>query len=150
MLFRSDVATSLGVSAGLILVLWFPSAAILDPLIALGVAGHIALTGWELVRRSIDGLMDRALPREEMDAVRAILADNLKSGHEVSDLKSRRAGSRRFVEFSLRVPAALTVQEAHRDCDLHEEALQAAFSGMVVMIHVEPKESRVEAVNPSG
>ena len=86
----------------------------------------------------------RALPRDEMDVVRGILATHLRPGHEVRDLKSRRAGSRRFVEFSLRVPPVLTVHEAHLDCDALEEALKLAFAGMVVMIHVEPNEAPVE------
>jgi cation diffusion facilitator family transporter len=140
----ADVATSLGVSAGLILVLWFPAASILDPLIALGVAGHIAMTGWDLVRRSIDGLMDRALPHDEIHTIRTVLAEHLHNGHRVFDLKSRRAGSRRFLEFNLRVPAGLTVREAHDACDLLEEALKKPFSGMTVMIHIEPHDVAAE------
>jgi cation diffusion facilitator family transporter len=134
----ADVVTSLGVCAGLIVVIVFPRAGMVDPLIALVVAGHIALTGWELVCRSIDGLMDRALPADELATVRACIAATLVDGHSVADLKTRRAGSRRFVEFKLRVPPALSVYDAHQECDRLEGALAKRYRGIDVMIHVEP------------
>ncbi len=136
----ADVVTSLGVCTGLVLVMVFPRAAMLDPLIALLVAGHIALTGWELVGRSIDGLMDRALPTDELNTVRSVIAGTLLAGHTVADLKTRRAGPRRFAEFKLRVPSGLTVRDAHGECDRLEEALSRAFRGINVMIHVEPQD----------
>lgn len=136
----ADVVTSLGVCAGLVIVMVFPRAAMLDPLIALLVAGHIALTGWELVGRSIDGLMDRALPADELEKVRSVIAATLLEGHTIAELKTRRAGPRRFAEFKLRVPSALSVRDAHRECDRLEDALGALYRGIAVMIHVEPQD----------
>jgi cation diffusion facilitator family transporter len=137
----ADVVTSLGVSAGLLVVMVFPKAAIVDPIIAVGVAGHIGMTGWELIRRSIDGLMDRALPIEELNIVRGVIGGTLMSGHSIADFKSRRAGARRFVEFKLRVPPLLSVRDAHAECDRLEEALAKQYRGIVVMIHVEPDDA---------
>ena len=141
----ADVVTSLGVSAGLLIVIFLPQAAILDPLIALAVAAHIAMTGWGLIRRSVDGLMDHALPMEELKTVHRIIGDVLTTEHTIAEFKSRRAGPRRFVEFKLRLPPTMTVRDAHRECDRLEEALGAQFRGMVVMIHVEPAESSRDA-----
>ncbi len=137
----ADVVTSLGVSAGLLVVMVLPKAAIVDPIIAVVVAGHIGMTGWELIRRSIDGLMDRALPIEELNIVRGVIGGTLMSGHSISDFKSRRAGARRFVEFKLRVPPLLSVRDAHAECDRLEEALAKQYRGIVVMIHVEPDDA---------
>jgi cation diffusion facilitator family transporter len=58
----TDVVTSVGVIAGLLVVMVAPTAKILDPLIAIGVAVHIAWVGVSLLRRSVDGLMDKSLP----------------------------------------------------------------------------------------
>lgn len=135
---QADVVTTLGVCVGLGLVMLFPRAALLDPLIALVVAGHIALTGWELIARSVDGLMDRALDPDELAQVRAVVAAHLTAGHAMADLRTRRAGPRRFVEFKLRVPPALSVQDAHAECDRLEAALADLYRGVEVMIHVEP------------
>ncbi len=137
----ADVVTSLGVSAGLLVVMVLPKAAIVDPIIAVVVAGHIGMTGWELIRRSIDGLMDRALPIEELNIVRGVIGGTLMNGHSISDFKSRRAGARRFVEFKLRVPPLLSVRDAHAECDRLEEALAKQYRGIVVMIHVEPDDA---------
>jgi len=141
----ADVVTSLGVSAGLLVVMAFPKAAILDPLIALAVAGHIALTGWDLIRRSIDGLMDRALPTDELTEVHRLIQSVHAVPHRIADFKSRRAGPRRFVEFKLRVPPALSVRDAHDECDRIEAALAARFRSIEVMIHVEPLEDDAAA-----
>jgi cation diffusion facilitator family transporter len=135
----ADVVTSLGVCLGLGLVMVFPQAAMLDPVIALVVAGHIAMTGWELVVRSVDGLMDRALPSEELAEVRRAIASTLAVGHVTADLRTRRAGPRRFVEFKLRVPPSLSVQDAHTECDRLEAAIGALYRSTEVMIHVEPQ-----------
>lgn len=134
----ADVVTSLGVSAGLLVVMAMPQAAILDPLIALAVAFHIGMTGWDLIRRSIDGLMDRALPAEELADVHKMIERTRAPAHRVADFKSRRAGPRRFVEFKLRVPPDLSVHDAHEECDRIEAALAARFRFIEVMIHVEP------------
>ena len=56
----------------------------------------------------------------------------------------RRAGSRRFIEFSLLVPGETAVNDAHRLCDRLEAALQEALPNASVVIHVEPREG------PSG
>jgi hypothetical protein len=45
----------------------------LDPLIALAVAANIVLTGVRLMRRSAAGLMDRALPAEELTEIQTVL-----------------------------------------------------------------------------
>ncbi len=136
----ADVATSLGVAAGLVIVMFYPQAAILDPIIAIVVAGHIAMIGWELIARSVDGLMDRALPAEELERVHAMIAATLLEGRSTVDFKSRRAGARRFIEFKLRVPPELSVRAAHAECDRLEEVLASLYRGLVVMIHVEPRE----------
>jgi cation diffusion facilitator family transporter len=62
----TDVWTSVGIIAGLAIVMEMPQWAILDPLMAIAVAIHIVVTGIGLLRRSADGLMDAALPSSEV------------------------------------------------------------------------------------
>lgn len=134
----TDVVTSVGVIAGLLIVMWAPGAAILDPLIAIGVAVHIAWVGITLLLRSVDGLMDKSLPANELAIVNTTLAATLRPGDRVADLRTRKSGSRRFIEFKLRVPDADTVASAHDACDALEHALDRALAKTVVTIHVEP------------
>jgi cation diffusion facilitator family transporter len=134
----TDVATSIGVVAGLVLAAatgW----ALLDPLIAAAVALNILWTGWRLTRSSLSSLMDEAVDGEVARRIRAAIADNVAGAIEAHDLRTRSAGSVTFIEFHLVVPGAMTVAEAHGICDRLEAAIADAVPGSQVLIHVEPE-----------
>jgi cation diffusion facilitator family transporter len=137
----TDVWTSGGVLIALCLVAW-TGWVILDPLIALVVAGNILWTAWGLLRRSFDGLMDHALPKEEQETVRAAIAANLAPNMDFHALRTREAGSRRFVDFHLLVPGEMTVKEAHALTDRVEKAIEATLEDVEVTVHIEPIEDR--------
>jgi len=80
------------------------------------------------------------LPAAEVGIARDIIAAALPPGAAVAELRTRKAGSRRFIEFKLRVRGAETVAAAHASCDRIESALAAALAKVVVTIHVEPIE----------
>lgn len=133
----SDVVTSLGVIAGILLValtgLWW-----LDPLLAALTAVGILVSGARLIRESVGGLMDEAPPPERVARLEAILAEHGAGGIEAHDLRMRRAGDRMFVEFHLVVPGAMTVADSHAICDRLEDAIRAEFAPATITIHVEP------------
>lgn len=138
----SDVLTSVGVLAGVGLA-WFTGAWVLDPLLALLVAGNILLMGFRLVRQSVGGLMDEGLSAEEVERIHATIVKALEGrALEIHDLKTRRAGNRAFLEFHLVVPGSMTVEESHRLCDELERVLEEGFPGLAVTIHVEPESER--------
>lgn len=138
----SDVLTSVGVLAGVSLA-WATGLWVLDPLLALLVAGNILLMGFRLVRQSVGGLMDEGLSPAEVGRIRKTIAEALGGrALEVHDLKTRKAGNRAFLEFHLVVPGSMTVEEAHRLCDELERALEETFPGLAVTIHVEPESER--------
>ncbi|MDM7324800.1 MAG: cation diffusion facilitator family transporter [Thermus sp.] len=138
----SDVLTSVGVLAGVGLA-WFTGAWVLDPLLALLVAGNILLMGFRLVRQSVGGLMDEGLSAEEVERIHATIVKALEGrALEIHDLKTRRAGNRAFLEFHLVVPGSMTVEEAHGLCDDLERVLEEGFPGLAVTIHVEPESER--------
>ena len=134
----SDVATSVGVIAGVGVVLatgilW------LDGAVAMGVGLHVLWSGWGVVRESVGGLMDEA-PREEvMERTRELLNRNAEGAIEAHDLRMRFAGRMTYLEFHLVVPGAMQVADAHVICDRVEAALKAETPGLVVTIHVEPE-----------
>ncbi len=146
----SDVLTSAGVIAGLLIVMFAPRLVILDAVIALGVALQILLTAVSLIRRSVDGLMDASLPDEEIATARAVIAGALPPGASVAALRTRKAGASRFIEFKLLVPGAESVADAHASCDRLEAALGAALARSVVTIHVEPLEVAAGAAVPAA
>jgi cation diffusion facilitator family transporter len=133
----SDVITSIGVVAGLLLALatgWM----VLDPLLALIVALNILWQGWKLVNESIQGLMDRAAEPEDHARIEKVILDNAGGAIEIHDLKTRVAARATFIEFHMVVNAATTVAVSHAICDRIEAALKAEIPSVRVIIHVEP------------
>lgn len=134
----ADVVTSAGVLAGVTLValtgrLW------LDPVLAAATAANILWSGSRLIRESVGGLMDEALPDAEMARIRGLVAEHAEGAIEAHDLRTRRSGRFTFLEFHLVVPGSMTVATAHDICDRIEAALKEATPGLVITIHVEPE-----------
>lgn len=134
----TDVWTSVGVLLALALLLVFPQAWWLDPLVALAVALNIVRTGVKLMWRSVDVLMDVQLPPNEFRRVDDALRVHLPSSAAIQGLRTRYAGNRRFVEFNLLLPGEWSVTRSHDLCDALEEAVRAEFPATDVVIHVEP------------
>lgn len=135
----TDVWTSVGVVAGLAALLVAPpSWRVLDPLIAIAVALNIIKTGVDLLRRSLDGLMDATLPLDDLGRIRSVLQSRLGDDYDFTGLRTRKSGSRRFIEFNLLVPGSMSVDAAHQLCDQLEDALSEVLNNAMINIHVEP------------
>jgi len=137
----TDVWTSVGLVGGLaVLLVAPPSWAVLDPVIAVVMAVNIVGTGVGLVRRSLGGLMDKALPGAEMHAIHEAICAVAGEGADYHGLRTRKSGARRFVDFHLLMPGSTSVARAHTLCDAIELAIVCRLPGTQVTIHVEPVE----------
>ena len=119
----TDVWTSSGVIAALLVVMVMPEWRILDPSIAVVVRIHIIWTGVDLLRRSMDGLMDAALSPREVQKAEELIRGELPSGTSFHAVKTRKAGSQCFIEFHMLVPGESTANESHVLCDRIEAAI---------------------------
>jgi cation diffusion facilitator family transporter len=137
----TDVWTSVGVLVGLGLV-ELTGWKILDPIMALLVAANILWTAVSLMWRSFDGLMDRALPAAEVEAIREAIRQQVGPNMDHHALRTRQAGTRRFADFHLLVPGGMSVREAHAVGDRVEAAIRTALPGIEVTVHVEPIEEQ--------
>lgn len=135
----TDVITSAGVLIGLVLAV-LTGIAVLDPLLGALVALNILWSGWGLIRESLSGLMDEAVPTETLDRIRQVISTNAAGAIEAHDVRTRHAGRVTFVDFHLVVPGAMPVSEAHAICDQIEVALRSEVSDAMITIHVEPEE----------
>ncbi|HEY7258608.1 MAG TPA: cation diffusion facilitator family transporter [Gaiellales bacterium] len=135
----TDVWTSVGVIAGVVVVA-ATGVERLDPIIALVVAANIVLTGAGLVRRSIDGLMDRSLPPEAQKSIGLVL--DRYAGEQVSfhALRTRQSGRRSFISLHVLVPGSWSVHAGHSLLEQLERDLRAAVPGSTVFTHLEPLE----------
>lgn len=134
----TDVVTSVGIAAGLVLAVqtgiqW------LDPALAVGVAISVLWSGVRLVTDSIGGLMDAAPAGVIVERIRLLVGQHADGAIEAHDLRTRHAGRLTYLEFHLVVPGDMRVAEAHAICDRIEAALKAEVEGLVITIHVEPE-----------
>jgi cation diffusion facilitator family transporter len=134
----TDVVTSGGVLVGLVLVA-LTGRAVLDPVLAALVAINILWSGWGLVKESLSGLMDEAVPEKTLSRIREVIAFNAEGALEAHDLRTRHAGKMTFVDFHLVVPGGMSVSSAHEICDRIEHALRAEVEDALITIHVEPE-----------
>ena len=134
----TDLFTSGGVLAG-VAVVALTGLLVLDSVIAILVAIYILWSGWGLVRQSIGGLMDEAVPEETLGDIKRAISSTADGAIEAHDLRTRHAGRMTFIEFHLVVPGAMSVAESHAICDRIEAAVKEAVPDATVTIHVEPE-----------
>lgn len=134
----TDVYTSIGVIAGLLLAI-YSGLPWIDPLMAVVVGLNILREGYKVINFSVQGLMDHAVEAGEEVQIRTIISDNAGGAIEVHDLKTRAAGRATFIEFHLVVREDMTVGQAHEICDRIEDAINKVVKGSRVTIHVEPE-----------
>ncbi|MDP1635752.1 MAG: cation diffusion facilitator family transporter, partial [Gallionellaceae bacterium] len=121
----TDVWTSAGVIVGVGLV-WLSGWLWLDPAIALLVAANIVWTGWQLLNRSASGLMDEAIPPEQIAAIEDVLEKYRRQGLDFHALRTRQAGRQAFITLHVLVPGEWTVQHGHEEVELIEADIRAA------------------------
>lgn len=132
----TDVWTSVGVLVGVAAVAatgW----QVFDPIIALVVAVNIVHTGVRIVRKSALGLLDTALPPEEVDTVRRVLDSHMTDGLQFHALRTRQSGARRFVSVHVLVPGQWTVQRGHHLLEQIEADVRKSLPNVTILTHLE-------------
>jgi cation diffusion facilitator family transporter len=135
----TDVWTSVGVVLGLVAVhltdrLW------LDAAVALLMGLHIAWEGVKLVRSAVDGLMDRALEAPLRATIDEVLAQFEHHTIRFDHLHTRRAGSRRYVDLHMHMPAGWSLGRAAALRTSVEQALMSAVPGLRASIQLLPND----------
>ncbi len=131
---KTDVYTSLGVAAGLGLIM-LTGITWLDPVIAILVALFIVRESMVLLGKAFFPLLDTSWGKEEIRE----LEDNLgRMKVNYHDLRTRIAGNYRFIDIHVEIPENESVGNAHIYCDSIEDELKSIYKNLTVSIHVEP------------
>jgi cation diffusion facilitator family transporter len=140
---RTDVWTSVGVLAGLV-VIWVGKLVApqlnlywVDPVAAILVALLIAHASWELTRQATGGLLDEALPETDLEYIHkiALAAKPIRSLH---DLRTRKSGPERFIDAHVAVPYDMNVLEGHDMGKDFKGQLRQHWPMSQINIHVDP------------
>ncbi|WP_407568314.1 cation diffusion facilitator family transporter [Arsenicicoccus dermatophilus] len=135
----TDVWTSIGVVAGVLLVAvtgWER----LDPVVAFLVGINIVVAGVGLLKESVGGLMDTALPAERHREIATVLGRYACDDVAFHGLRTRKSGHQEFAELHLLVPGHWTVRRGHDLAEEVEDALHTELPGLRVITHLEPLE----------
>ena len=131
---KTDVYTSLGVAAGLGLIL-LTGIKWLDPVIAILVALFIIKESMTLISKAFFPLLDTSWDNEEISELERNLTRMKVNYH---DLRTRVAGNYRFIDIHVEIPENESVGNAHNYCDRIEDELKSIYDNLTVSIHVEP------------
>jgi len=133
----ADVYSAAAVLAGLIAI-YFTGISILDPIIALLVALFILKVAYDVMKKSYGGLMDVRLSEVEEAEIQSCIVEHYSELVSFHKLRTRKAGSQRYIDLHLVMPKNTTVEEAHQLCDHLEEDIKTRLLDASVTIHVEP------------
>lgn len=145
----TDVWTSVGVFIALVLI-YLTGIQEIDSIIAVFVAAMIVRAGYDITRRSTRGLLDVALPEEEMKAIEVIMAEHGDMFVNFHKLRARRTGTERQVDLHLTVPKSLSVKESHDLSEHLEREINQKLPNCETVIHIEPCDERCEKCRMYG
>ncbi|MGB9698138.1 MAG: cation diffusion facilitator family transporter [Thermodesulfobacteriota bacterium] len=140
---RTDVYTSAGVMAGLLLITigervvpevhfhW------LDPVAAIAISLFIIRAAYKLTLRSGRDLLDMNLPEEEKWIRNELSRYNppIRGFHH---LRTRKAGPMRFVELHILLDKDMALEESHRISEKIAAKIRERFPNTQVIVHEEP------------
>lgn len=135
--FAMDVYTNLALLLGLVAMFWL-DLPWLDPTMSLLVAGYIMFEALRLLRHGMRDLLDEQLPDEVRAEIEQLIGHHQGDLFDYHNLRTRRAGSHKLIDFHMTVCKHLSVDEAHRMTDLLESRIAERFAGSDVTIHIEP------------
>lgn len=138
---RTDVLTSAGVFAGLVLI-QVTHLVFLDSVIAIVVGLLILREAYSLIRRSFADLMDESLDEDEVILIEDIICRHANAFTNFLSLKTRRSGPNRFVEFHLMMPHATPLDAAHAVLKEIETDIVARMPRTSVIVHLDPCDGR--------
>lgn len=131
----SSIATLVGVAGSMFLG---EKGMIFDPLAAILVSFYICKTGYEVVKPSIDELLEKSLPAETEKEIRQILK-SVDGIYGVHKLKTRKIGNHIAIEAHTEMDGDITLQEAHHLASIAEGRLRRHFGHEThIGIHMEP------------
>jgi cation diffusion facilitator family transporter len=139
---KTDVLTSFGVAFGLLVIVILhrfihaPWIIHLDPVVAITIAVFILKESTDMLRKAFAPLLDTTLSEDEIAAVERQVSRY--PGLEMHDVRTRKAGKTKHIDFHVNVPEAMTVREVHELCDTIENDIEKSLTNTHVLIHPEP------------
>ena len=134
--YLSDVLGNLAAIAALILTM--QGVPYVDIIVGLVIGFFILKSAWDIVKESLDILMDRELPADVKEDISAIILKHPKV-HGFHDLKTRQTGLEYYIQFHVEVDDEMSLMEAHDVSEELEASLKEKFPHSESIVHIDPK-----------
>ncbi|HEX2643375.1 MAG TPA: cation diffusion facilitator family transporter [Thermoanaerobaculia bacterium] len=135
--YRTDFWVNGAAVAALLVVAWTGWAPA-DPMVAVAVSLIVLRSAGTLVWEAVGDLSDRVLPDEEIRRIHEIVESFSPEVTGMHDLKTRRSGGQRFVEFHLEIPRTASFEEAHDRTVQVLRAVEKELPRSKVFVHSDP------------
>ncbi len=136
----SSIIVFIGIGGSMIGVVW------LDSLAAFAVALFVAKIGWELAWKSIQELVDTAIPQQELDAIKTVVK-SVEGIEDAHSFMSRQMGSKMLLEMHLQVRPYLSVSEGHYIGDSVVARLLKEFDSIGhIIFHIDTENDDLQRV----
>ncbi len=130
----TDAVTSIGVIAGIIIVL-MTGIVIFDPLVAILVALNILYTGFKLMRESVGGLMLETDPKVLARLSEFLISLKQDFWIDIHELRYWKSGERIFIDFHLILPYYFTIEQSHKEEKRIDSELEKEYPDSQIKIH---------------
>lgn len=135
---RTDVYSSLGVMAGLVLIK-ITGHRVLDPVIAILVAVIIFRVGYTISKKAASNLLDHSLPEENINNIKQIIEDySANVTLKQNSIKARQVGPAKDIDLILQFQENTSICNCHKICDEIEQKIQQLYPNCSISIHAEP------------
>lgn len=136
---RSDALSSIGTAIGIGTACYFgESWAILDPLAAVIVSFFIFKVALQLIKDSVNQLLESSLPKETEDDIEKMV-HSFEGVKDMHNLRTRQIGVHYAINMHVRMDGTQTLDEAHDKATQIEQRLKEEFGQQtIITIHVEP------------
>lgn len=112
----------------------------IDPVLSIGVGCYILYAAFELLKGSMDDFLDAGLPEEQRQEIVNCITNNGKEITGYHNLRTRRSGTQKMIDFHLTFCRFKTIEEAHESAHKIEKEIKSNIRNSDVTIHLEPTE----------
>ena len=111
-----------------------------DPVLSIGVGCYILYAAFELLKGSMNDFLDAGLPEEQRKQIVTCITNNESEITGYHNIRTRRSGKFKMVDFNLTFCRFKTIEEAHDSADKIEKEIKQCIDNADITIHLEPTE----------
>ncbi|HCW92254.1 MAG TPA: cation transporter [Flexistipes sinusarabici] len=135
--YEIDILTNLGV-IGTLFVVKFTGIEIIDPVVSVLIAVYIVYSALKLNFNVTKDLVDTELPVDIKEKIIDIIKQYDDYHLDFHRLRTRQAGSKKFVDLHLTLCREVSLNDAHKIADTIEKRIKDEIKNSDVIIHIEP------------